>query len=294
MAIAMLASRIRAEEKLLLKSYAARGVTPRRIDDRGLSLRLDAHGHEDAFGGVTVLHDRSIAYGTAVHLLEVAEARGIRCVNSSAVVRRAGDKLRTSVALATAGIPQPETRVAFSPEEALRVLDEELGYPAVVKPTIGSWGRMVARLNDRHAAEAVFEDRAVLGGWTHRSLYLQKLIHKPGRDIRVFVVGEEPIAAIFRHSEHWVTNTARGGKTSNCPLTGSSGSAIATLAMGAARAVGGGLLAVDLVEDPERGPLVLEINHSMEFRNSIAPTGVDIPGAMVDWIMAQVPHEVVH
>jgi len=287
--VALLASRIRVEEKLLLDAYAARGVTPRRIDDRELSLRLDADGLEAALRGVRILHDRSIAFGTAVYLLEVAEARGVRCVNGSAVVRRAGDKLRTSIALQRAGVAQPETRVAFSPDEALRLLDEELGYPAVVKPTVGSWGRLVARLNDRHAAEAVFEDRSVLGGWTHRSLYLQKLVLKPGRDVRVFVVGDEPIAAIFRNSEHWITNTARGGKTSNCPLTGTAGAALGELALRAAQAVGGSILAVDLVEDPERGPLVLEVNHSMEFRNSIAPTGVDIPGAMVDWILAQVP-----
>ena len=292
MTTAFLASRIRAEEKLLLEAYAARGVQPRRIDDRQLALRLDSNGLEEVLAGVTVIHDRSVAFGTAVHLLEIAEARGIHCVNSSAVVRVAGDKLRTTVALQRNAVPQPRTHVAFSPEEALRILDEELGYPAVVKPTVGSWGRMVARLNDRHAAEAVFEDRAVLGGWTHRSLYLQELVQKPGRDVRVFVVGDDPIAAIYRTSEHWITNTARGGVTSCCSLSDSEGSAIADLALAAARAVGGGILAVDIVEDPDVGPLVLEVNHSMEFRNSIEPTGVDIPGAIVDWVLAQASVEV--
>ena len=293
MSVAILASRIRVEEKLLIEAYLDRGINPRRIDDRRTSFRLDADGSESVLDGLSVLHDRSIAYGTSVHLLEIAEARGVQCVNTSSVVRCAGDKLRTSIALERASVPQPETRVAFSPEEALRVLDEELGYPAVVKPTIGSWGRMVARLNDRHAAEAVFEDRAVLGGWTHRSLYLQRLIQKPGRDIRVFVIGDQPICAIFRTSEHWITNTALGGKTSNCPLTGRDGTRLAELALAAAKAVGGGILAVDIVEEPDLGPLVLEVNHSMEFRNSIAPTGVDIPGAMVDWVLARVPAEVI-
>jgi len=285
--VGFLASRVRVEEKLLLEAYAARGVTPRRIDERALGLRLDQSGDEPLLAGLEVLHDRSIAFGTSSHLLEVAEARGVRCVNRSAVVRTCGDKLRTSVVLERAGVSQPETHIAFSRQAALDLLDNELGYPAVVKPCVGSWGRLVARLNDRDAAEAVLEDRELLGNWTHRSIYLQRLIEKPGRDLRVFVVGDQPIAAIFRMSEHWITNTARGASTSKCDLSTAEGARFAELSLAAAEAVGGGILAVDLVEDPERGPLVLEVNHGMEFRNSIAPTGVDIPGAMVDWVLAQ-------
>ena len=274
---------MRVEEKLLLAAYAARGIEPERLDERQVALRLDeASGGAGPLPG-DVVHDRSVAFGASAHLLEAFEAADVRCVNRSQVVRLCGDKLRTSVALGRAEVPQPETRVAFSPAEALRVLDEDLGYPAVVKPTVGSWGRLVARLNDRHAAEAVLEDREVLGNWTHRSVYLQRLVEKPGRDIRVFVVGEEPIAGIYRESEHWITNTARGSSVRACDVNGPLGE----LAAEAARAVGGGLLAVDIVEDPERGLLVLEVNHGMEFRNSIEPTGVDIPGAMVDYVLAQ-------
>jgi [lysine-biosynthesis-protein LysW]--L-2-aminoadipate ligase len=281
--IALLASRVRVEEKLLLSAYQAAGVEPVRLDPRRLSADLSGSGLDQLLRDVTVVHDRSIAFGTTAHLLDALEARGIRCVNSAAVVRTCGDKVATSVALQRAGVPQPETRLAFSSEEALRILDEDLGYPAVLKPAVGSWGRLVARLNDRHAAEAVLEDREQLGGWTHRSLYLQRLVQKPGRDVRVFVVDDTPVAAIFRHSEHWITNTARGATTSACPVDGVFGE----LAMDAARAVGGGLLAVDIVEDPQRGPLVLEVNHGMEFRNSIDPTGVDIPGAMVSHVLAE-------
>jgi [lysine-biosynthesis-protein LysW]--L-2-aminoadipate ligase len=157
-----------------------------------------------------------------------------------------------------------------------------MGYPVVLKPVVGSWGRLLARINDRDAAEAVLEHKEVLGSFQHSIFYIQELIRKPGRDIRAFVVGDECLCAIYRDSAHWITNTARGGKASNCPVTPELGD----LCMRAAKAVGGGVLAVDIMEDPDRGFLVNEINHTMEFRNSIAPTGVDIPGRVVEYAQA--------
>ena len=148
----------------------------------------------------------------------------------------------------------------------------------ISKPTVGSWGRLASRLNDRDAAEAVFEHRDTLGDWTHGVLFLQEYVDKPGRDLRVFVIGDEVIAAIERRSEHWITNTARGAQTANRALEPD----LVRLAQQAAAAVGGGQLAIDLIERRDGELLVLEVNHSMEFRNSIEVTGVDIPGRMVD------------
>jgi len=282
--IGFFSGRVRVEEKLLLEAYARRGVEVQRFTERSLALRLDCLASDPlpANGAsLDVFHDRGLAFGTAAPLLEVLEASGVRCVNRAGVVATCGDKLKTSLALARAGVPQPETYWCTSAEEALRILDERLGYPAVLKPQVGSWGRLVARLDTRAAAEAVLEDREVLGSFHHQTHYLQRMIEKPGRDLRVFVVGDEPIAAVYRSSEHWLTNTARGATTSACPVEGEVGE----LALRAARAVGGGILAVDLVEDPDRGLLALEVNHSGEFRNSIEPTGVDIPGRMVDFVL---------
>jgi [lysine-biosynthesis-protein LysW]--L-2-aminoadipate ligase len=156
-----------------------------------------------------------------------------------------------------------------------------MGYPVVIKPVFGSWGRLLARINDRDAAEAILEHKEVLGSPQHNVIYIQEYVRKPGRDIRAFVVGDECICAIYRNSEHWITNTARGGRAENCPVTPE----IGELSVRAAKAVGGGVLAVDLLEAPDRGFLVNEINHTMEFRNSIAPTGVDIPGRAVEYAL---------
>ena len=169
--------------------------------------------------------------------------------------------------------------MAFDEESALAAA-EEIGYPFVLKPVVGSWGRLLAKVEDRSTAEAFIEHKATLGV-NHQVFYLQEYIDKPGRDIRAFVVGDEPICAIYRTSENWITNTARGGVASNCPLT----SELVEICQQTARAIGGGLLAIDLFETAN-GLVVNEVNHTMEFRNSIATTGVNIPALMVEYVLA--------
>ncbi len=272
----MLCSRIRVEEKLLITELERRGVPFDRIDDGDMVLRLDRRDFP-----YDVVFERSISFGRTLYALQALESWGVRCVNRAAVVATCGDKVLTNLALDRAGVPTPRTAVAFTPESALAAI-EEIGYPAVIKPVVGSWGRMVARVNDRDAAEAVLEDRATLGSWQQQIFYVQELIRKPGRDIRAFVIGDEPICAIYRSSDHWITNTARGGKASNCPID----NAVGDLALKAARAVGGGILAIDIVEDHDGRLSVIEVNHTMEFRNSIDTTGVNIPARMVDYVVA--------
>jgi [lysine-biosynthesis-protein LysW]--L-2-aminoadipate ligase len=170
--------------------------------------------------------------------------------------------------------------VAFTPESAL-VAIEEMGYPVILKPTVGSWGRLLSKINDREAAEAILEHKDVLGSYQHSIYYIQEYIDKPARDIRSFVVGDENICAIYRYSNHWITNTARGGRAENCPVTPQ----IAGLSLAAARAVGGGVVAVDLLETQDGQFLVNEVNHTMEFRNSIDTTGVNIPDRVVDYVV---------
>jgi [lysine-biosynthesis-protein LysW]--L-2-aminoadipate ligase len=169
--------------------------------------------------------------------------------------------------------------MAFTPESALEAMDQ-LGYPCVIKPTTGSWGRLISKINDRDAAEAVLEHKQILGSYHHSIFYIQEYVEKKGKDIRSFVVGNECIAAIYRHSEHWITNTARGGATTNCPVTDE----LAEISIKAANACGGGIVALDAFETDE-GYSVNEVNYTMEFRNSIDVTGVDIPAKIVDYIL---------
>ena len=157
---------------------------------------------------------------------------------------------------------------------------DELGYPCVIKPTTGSWGRLISKINDRDAAEAILEHKQILGSYHHSIFYIQEYVEKKGRDIRSFVVGNECIAAIYRHAEHWITNTARGGKTSNCPVD----DALHEISVRAANACGGGVVAIDVFET-NQGYSINEVNYTMEFRNSIDVTGVNIPAKIVDYVL---------
>ena len=273
--IGFLYTRLRAEEKYLLDEFEKQpDVEVVRINDG--DRYFDIHQLPEQ---VDVLFERSISYSRGLYISRIFEAHGIPVVNSSLVAERCGDKYVTSQLLAKNGIPTPRVYMAFDEESALQAV-EAMGYPCVLKPVVGSWGRLLAKVDNRHMAESLIEHKATLGV-NHQVFYIQEYIHKPGRDIRAFVVGEECIAAIYRSSENWITNTARGGVATNCPVTPE----IADLCQRAARAVGGGLLALDLFED-EDGFTINEINHTMEFRNSITTTGVNIPQKMVEYVLA--------
>jgi [lysine-biosynthesis-protein LysW]--L-2-aminoadipate ligase len=279
MRLAILTSRIRVEEKLLIDALKQRAMAFDIIDDG--EVLLDLSLPDERWRAYDAVLCRSMGQSRGLAVLHVLEHWGVRVYNSAAVTATCNDKLLTTLALLRAGIPTPRTLLAFDPQVAIRGI-EMLGYPVVLKPTTGSWGRLLARINDRDAAEAVLEHRETLGSYQHHIHYAQEYIAKPLRDIRAFVVGGRTICAIYRASEHWVTNTARGAVASNCPITPE----LDRLCTRAAQAVGGGILAVDVLEDPRRGLLVNEINATMEFRNSITPTGVDIPNAMLDFVLS--------
>ncbi len=275
--IGFLHSLIRPEEKFLLKAINAHpGVDVHMIDDRKITFEIGKNNF-----GIDIILERCINHSRALHALRLFESVGIPCVNSSDVATICGDKLLTSIALSEHHVPQPEVRVAFTEKSAINAI-EAMGYPVVLKPAVGSWGRLLAKINDRDAAEAILEHKTILGSYHHSIFYIQKYVPKKGRDIRAFVIGNRCIAAIYRSSSHWITNTARGGEAFNCPVTPE----LNEISVKAANAVGGGIVAIDLFESDE-GLLVNEVNYTMEFRNSIHTTGVNIPELMIDYLIAR-------
>ena len=215
--IGVLYSRLRVEEKWIFAALERRGVEYERLDDRQVRFDLEDPGPWRRFDAVL---ERSLSYATGLHALRVLEGWGIPTVNSAAVAEICGDKLATTAALARAGVPHPRTVVAFAREAALEAI-ESLGYPVVLKPVVGSWGRLVAKINDRDAAEGILEHKATLGSYQHSVFYLQEYIEKPGRDIRAFVVGPDLVTkgVPFRQAHDVLGRAVQLAQTQNKPLS---------------------------------------------------------------------------
>jgi len=273
--LALVHSTIRKEEKLLLDEASRRGIPVRTIDIR--AEVLDPASFRADFD---VALERSVSTVKGDYAALFLEALGVPVVNPAAVARACEDKFLTSLLLARAGVAVPRFAMAFDVGAARRAVADLGGYPVVVKPPLGSWGRLLAKVNDEDALEAVVEHKDVLGTPPQKALYIQEFVRKPGRDIRAFVADGETLCAITRESPHWITNTARGGVAKNYPPTAE----LRDICARASAAVGGGLLAVDLFESAA-GLLVNEINHTMEFRNSEEPTGTNIAGAILDYCL---------
>jgi [lysine-biosynthesis-protein LysW]--L-2-aminoadipate ligase len=277
MKVGFLHSLIRKDEKLLIEEFSKHNnVELIMVDDRKLKFDLKHDKFE-----FDVVIERSINHSRALHALRLFKSAGVKCVNSFQVASVCGDKLLTSAALEDNNIPQPEIKIAFTETSALDAI-EEMGYPVVLKPAVGSWGRLLSKINDRDAAESILEHKTVLGTYHHSIFYIQKYVNKRrGRDIRSFVVGDKCIAAIYRESDHWITNTAKGAVAVKCEVTED----VANLSVAAAKAVGGGVVAIDLFETEDDKLMVNEVNYTMEFKNSITTTGVNIPEHVVNYVL---------
>ncbi len=277
MKLAILYSIISPENKMILESAAKRGITLQRVQDSTISMEITVPSRE--YDGIL---QRSSSYARTLYSSFYYEQMGTFVCNPYRAHQLCGDKFLASVLLGKAGIPTPRTFGAFTPDAAKEAA-KKLGFPLVMKPVFGSWARLVHKLNDDEALDAELESREEMGHAFQKVYYLQEHINKPGRDIRAFVVGNECIGAIYRNATEksgWITNTGRGGTASNCPLTPE----LREIVLKAANVFGEGIYGVDLMES-ERGFVVHEVNHTTEFRNSVEPTGVDIPGKMVDYFV---------
>jgi len=298
--VGILYSRIRRDEKLLLSELRERDHEVVKVDVR--KQRFNIADPPEDLTEVDILVDRCLATSRSLYATQFADAYGIPVVNDHAVAEVCANKVKNSLALERAGVPTPNTDVAFTKDAALESI-EDFGYPCVLKPVIGSWGRLMAKIDSRSAAEAILEHKETLGHYEHKVFYIQEFVDKPGRDIRVVAVDGEPLAAMARSSDHWLTNAAQGATTEEIEVTPE----MADLVERASDAVGGGLLGVDLMEtgvsearsasdasgddgEPRAGApsgyTVHEVNHTVEFKALDEVTEVDLPARVVDWLEA--------
>jgi [lysine-biosynthesis-protein LysW]---L-2-aminoadipate ligase len=263
---------IRPEEKAILAAAEARGVPVERYDDSVVTFGLDPPPSLP-----DVVLNRSVSHTRSVYATRCFAHYGVPTVNAPEVTELAGDKILATLRLQERGVPVPRTEIALSPEAAMPAI-ERVGYPAVLKPAVGSWGRLMAKVDDPEEAEQILEHKVALGAPIHSVFYVQEYVAKPDRDLRVFVVGPEVVAAMYRYSTAWRTNAARGATAEAATVTPE----LRELALRAADAMGGGVLAVDILESP-RGPLVLEVNPTPEFKTLTGATGADVAGRIVEY-----------
>lgn len=273
MRIGLLHSTIRGDEKLLIKA-----AKKERVEMRLMDIRKEIFDPLEWKVDFDVALERSVSTVKGMYAVKFFESLGVLTVNKFSVVNICRDKFFTSLALERAGVDSLRFGLVFSEEEALKMVERLGGFPVVIKPALGSWGRLVSKVNDKESLEAVLEHKSILGSPQHGAFYIQEYVDKKGRDIRAFVIGGETICAIFRNSDHWITNTSRGGKATNCPVS----KELSDLCRKGSKAVGGGVLAMDVFETKE-GLKINEINQTMEFKNSEEPTGVSISGAIINY-----------
>lgn len=269
---------IRWEEKSLYEAAKKKGVEIDNVDIKNLRIRLN---NGSMYADKIVLQ-RSVSYFKSVHATAALEGLGAQVINPLRVASITGNKLFAHMELQKAGIKTPKAISAFSEEAAIAAL-EEFGYPAVIKPVVGSWGRMIGLLRDKDAAKAVIEDREHMFPLYH-IYYFEEFVQRPPRDIRAIVVGDRVVAAIYRYSGdgQWKTNMALGGHAEACPVT----KELEDICVKATKVLGGQIVGVDLMESDKDGLMIHEVNNTTEFKNTVRVTGVDIPGMMIDYALS--------
>ena len=280
--ICIVFDRLRTEEKLLQKNAEELGYETSMIDAKITSFDTDSKPSNFEFGDVVL--ERCVSYYRGLHFTACLEFMDVPVINKFDVANTCGNKMITSMLLKKSNIPTPKTYFSFSAETALENF-ENIGYPLVIKPIIGSWGRNVMPIKDKDTAEAVIENRQVADGPQDRIYYLQEMIDRPPRDIRVITVGDQAISAMYRKSSGgFKTNIALGADPELCEIT----KEIEDLCEKTSKAVGGGILGIDLMEDKKRGLVVHEVNNTVEFKGLVKVSKKNIPKEMIDYAVRNI------
>ena len=269
--------RLRWEEKALSDAAGAAGLEASLLDVKGLVFEVQKKRKE--FGDVVL--QRCISHYRSSLLTQTLEGAGVKVINSFAVAETCGNKLATSIALSRAKVPTPRTLLALT-SEAAEEAAEKLGYPLVMKPFTGSWGRMVSVVRDRATLQSLIEFKEELANpQEQHAYYLQEFVKRPPRDIRAIVAGATIVACVHRVAPpgEWRTNVARGAVSKAFKPDGE----LQEIILKAAEAVGGGILGVDAME-PASGYLVHEVNNTVEFKGAQSAVGTDIPGKIISYV----------
>lgn len=275
--IGLLHTGIREEEKLLKQASSKLKAQLDYIDVRDLTLNPE---NLDFWRNYDVFLERCISTVKGNAVIEFLDNLGLPVINTRQTMSICNDKFQTAVVLAANKIPYAKSILVFSETAAKQAVEQLGGFPVVIKSRFGSWGRLMAKVNDIDSLEGVFAHRQFLSPDQQATIVQEYIAKNEGRDIRAFVINDECVCAIYRTSEHWITNTARGGVASNCEIT----TELREICKKAAEVLGGGILAFDLFET-DSGFIINEVNHTMEFKNSEKPTGVSISSKIIEYCL---------
>jgi [lysine-biosynthesis-protein LysW]--L-2-aminoadipate ligase len=274
--------RVRSEEKMLEEKAIELGHDTKMIDAKITQISTESKKTDFDFGDVVL--ERCVSYFRGLHFTACLEFLDVPVINKFEVANNCGNKMITSLLLKKHNVPTPKTYFSFSSETALENL-ERIGYPMVIKPIVGSWGRGVIPLKDRETADAIIEVRELSDRPLDRIYYLQEMVKRPPRDIRVIAVGDQVISAMYRTSSgSFKTNIALGAEPILCEIT----KELEDVCMKASKAVGGGILGVDIMEDEKRGLVVHEVNNTVEFKGLAKVSKKNIPKEMIDFAIRHV------
>ncbi|MDA4129351.1 MAG: lysine biosynthesis protein LysX [Thaumarchaeota archaeon] len=278
--VGILFDRVRWEEKELGRQLEIRGIPFDMIDAKTQVLSLDRSEFSQVPKKMLI---RCVSFYRGLNASTVYEAHEIETINTCRILDVCGNKLKTSQLLAENDVPTPKTTVAFSPEAAMRAI-EEIGYPCVMKPIVGSWGRQVVPIRDRETAEAFVEMREQFNDSMQTIFYIQEMIKRPPRDIRCVVVGEEIVASVYRYSspENWKTNVALGGHSEPCKVTPE----LEETVLKTVGVIGRGVLGIDLMEKSSSEFVVHEVNGTVEFKGAQSVTSNSIAGRIADYLVS--------
>jgi ribosomal protein S6--L-glutamate ligase len=221
-------------------------------------------------------------YGTAV--VRQFEMMGVYPLNESQAITRSRDKLRCMQLLARRGIGLPVTGFAHSTKDIDGLIGVVGDPPLVIKLLEGTQGIGVVLAETRSAARSVIEAFRGLNA----NILVQEFIREAsGNDIRCFVVGGKVVASMMRQGApgEFRANIHRGGVAEQVRVTPEE----RTTAVRAARAMGLHVAGVDILRS-NHGTVIIEVNSSPGLEGIETATGVDVAGAIIEFIEKNAEH----
>lgn len=285
MKIGIIFNRITWEIKQLISEMEKNQVNYKLLNNQKIYFKLSKE--KDLDDHFDVILERSLSYLRGLYSCAILEAKGYNIINNFECLNITGNKLLTNLKLIEQNIPTPETYIAFKKESVLNAIEDKLKYPAVLKPIIGSWGRLIARLDDYNSAIANLEAREIMGNILQKIYYIQKYIPtvnnlKSPTDLRIFVVGDQCVAAMgrFHPDKDFRSNIAVGGSAKPIEITED----IKKLSLRVSEAVKGEIVGVDIMND--QGELkIIEVNGTPQFQGVASATKINIASAIVNYIL---------